>query len=448
VLVRDVWGQRTYLITQTSQTGGATQVGQPAGGAAGPLVISADGSTVSWVGGNAPAQTRFLNGEALDANQDYYLLRRWQPADATTIRFTGLADANDPACPPNGSVSTSFNSRGPCDGPLTGVEAGLNNYTLPPPALSADGTKIAYVATGELRPPQTSFVNPGFDLFYVDIGSPAYRSGGLKASTVELTRAGNNPDSRATPPIDTVSITPDGRYIGITTARVLFDYPALDPIGTFRASSDAEEAYLIDMHAKTIERVVTSDGGGDADGSTIGALSMSSDAGLVCFVSTADNLIFGDANGVADAFVAHRTPVPPHTTTTQTTQTTFTITNHQPPPPWVHVTRRPDGSLEVTARVPGSGRVIALAKRRGHGAAILSEASGSAHHAGLFRLHLVVLPKFAGLLRTGKPLATRVTVTWSPKAPKVPRKQSINAAFKRKVTHHQRKSKHHRKRHQ
>src|SRR5262249_4241206 len=50
VLVRDVWGHHTYLITQTSQTDGATQLGQPAGGAAGPLAISGDGSTVAWVG--------------------------------------------------------------------------------------------------------------------------------------------------------------------------------------------------------------------------------------------------------------------------------------------------------------------------------------------------------------------------------------------------------------
>ncbi|MFX8930082.1 hypothetical protein ABTN05_20480, partial [Acinetobacter baumannii] len=79
-----------------------------------------------------------------------------------------------------------------------------------------------YVATGELRPPQSSFVNPGFDLFYVDLGSAAYHRGGLRAATLELTRAGNNTDSRATPPIDTVSMTRDGRYLGITTSRVVF----------------------------------------------------------------------------------------------------------------------------------------------------------------------------------------------------------------------------------
>ena len=311
VFVRDLITQHTYLLTQTSQTSGATALGSPAGGALGPLVISADGSTVSWIGNNAPAQTVFLNGEAIDTRTRFYLLRRWQEPNATTMRITGVADPTNPSCPPNGSVSTSVFSTAPCDGPLTGIEAGLNDFSLPAPALSADGRRIAYVATGELRPPLSSFINPGFDLFYVDLGSAAYRSGGLRASTIELTRAGNNTDSRAIPPIDTVSITRDGRYVGITTSRVVFAGGTLAELGAFRATSDTEEGYVIDMTARTIDRVVTNANGGDADASIIGSLSLSADASLVALVSNADNLIFGDANGVADAFVAHRTPGQP-----------------------------------------------------------------------------------------------------------------------------------------
>ena len=58
VFVRDLVTQHTYLLTQTSQTTGATALGSPAGGALGPLVISADGSTVSWIGNNAPPRRR------------------------------------------------------------------------------------------------------------------------------------------------------------------------------------------------------------------------------------------------------------------------------------------------------------------------------------------------------------------------------------------------------
>ena len=100
-----------------------------------------------------------------------------------------------------------------------------------------------------------------------------------------------------------------------------------------------------------------------------GPLSLSADASLVAFVSNADNLIFGDANGVADAFVAHRTPVnqkPPPKTTTSTG--TFTITN-PPPPPGITVSakRRTDTSMTLSVHVPGAGGIAAIARRRGHG---------------------------------------------------------------------------------
>jgi hypothetical protein len=449
VFVRDLATQHTTLLTQTTRSGGATPLGQPAGGAGGPVVLSADGSTVAWLGANAPAQTQFLNGESLDAHQHYYLLRRWQDPAATTIRFTGLADPNDPACPSGGSVSTGQAATAPCDGPLTGVEAGLNDFNLPAPALSADGTKVAYVATGELRPPQTSFINPGFDLFYVDLGSAAYRAGGLKASTTELTRVGNTPDSRASPPIDSVSLTRDGRYIGITTARVVFADPILSSLGTFRQNADVEEAYLVDTSVRTIERIVTGVGGVDADGSVHGALSLSSDASLVCFVSDADNLIVGDANGVADAFVAHRTPVdakPPPTTTPPTSPFNLGNSNgpNGPAPLHVRTRRRKDGSLLLIVDVPGPGRVTAIAHRRGgKHPPVVGRAFGAAHKRGAFRITLTLLPRYAAALRRGRALHATVTVTWSPKAPKVPKKASFGVTFTRaksgKPTHHRRR---------
>jgi hypothetical protein len=397
-------------------------------------VISADGSTVAWIGGNAPAQTPFLTGESLDPGQHYYMLRRWQVPAATTIRFAGLADVADPACPPSGSISTSVTATGPCDGPLTGLEAGSSNFTLPAPALSADGTKIAYVATGETRPPKTSFINPGFDLFYVDLGSAAYQSGGLKASTTELTRAGNNPDNRATGPIDSVALTRDGRYIGITSSRVVFADPILSSLGAFRPKADAEEAYLVDVANRTIERIVRGVGGVDADGSVDGTLSLSADASLVCFVSEADNLIVGDANGVADAFVAHRTPVntnAPPAGRSRSTQP-FTITAPGGPAPLRVTTKRlKDGSIILTVRVPGPGRVTAIAHGRGKHPPVIGRAFGSAHKAGAFHMTLNLLPRYAASVRRGRAMHATVTVTWSPKAPKVPKKASFAVTFKR-----------------
>ena len=305
----------------------------------------------------------------------------------------------------------------------------------PAPALSADGRRIAYVATGELRPPQSSFINPGFDLFYVDLGSAAYRSGGLRASTIELTRAGNNTDSRATPPIDTVSITRDGRYVGITTSRVVFAGGTLAELGAFRASSDTEEGYVIDMTARTIDRVVTNANGGDADASISGPLSLSADASLVAFVSSADNLIFGDANGVADAFVAHRTPGQPETAA-EDDDLDGDVHDHEPAAAArrsrVSAKRRTDTSMTLSVHVPGAGGIAAIARRRGHGSPVIARAFSAAKKRGTFRVTLSLLSKYAALVRKGQSVSATVTVTWSPKG-KGAKKRSVDVKFKRSV---------------
>jgi hypothetical protein len=440
VLVRDVAARRTVLLTTTSQSGGATALGKPAGGANGAMSISADGSTVAWLGANALAQTRFLGGESTDPARRYYLLRRWQQPTPATVRFSGLADAG--TCPPGGSVSFGFHATGPCDGPLTGTETGDNNDSLPAPALSGDGTKVAYVAIGELRPPESDFINPGFDLFYVDLASQAYAAGGLKAATAEYTRAGFNPDSRATSPIDTVSLSRDGRYIGITTFRDVFTNPAactsthpcLSPLGTFRASADTSEGYIIDRVARTIDRVVLSAGGGDADGSLLGPLSLSAEAGLVAFVSTADNLFFGDANGVADAFVTARSTVnvKPPPTTQNLRPPNFNLSSGNGPQP-LSVSAKASGAttMVLTVRLAGPGAVSALARS---GRSVVARAFGAAQKAGKFIIRLSLLPHYAHLVAKGKTIHASVTVTWSPKKPKLPKKGSLDVTFAHRKT--------------
>ena len=212
---------------------------------------------------------------------------------------------------------------------------------------------------------------------------------------------------------------------------------ALTPLGTFRQNSDAEEGYVIDMATRTIDRVVTNANGGDADGSIHGPLSLSADAGLVSFVSDADNLIFGDANGVADAFVAHRTPVnhkPPPRTTTPTT--TFTITN-PPAPPGISASakRRNDTSVNLTVHVPGAGGIAAIARRHGHGAPVIARAFATARRRGSIRVTLSLLAKYAAAVRRGQSLNANVTVTWSPKN-RGAKKTSVGVTFKRTSKKH------------
>ena len=83
-------------------------------------------------------QTRFLGGENADPSFFYYLWRRVADGPAApTRRITGIADPDDPSCPPDSGTLFNQTSTGPCYGPLTdqdGVRAGISSQL---PVLSA-----------------------------------------------------------------------------------------------------------------------------------------------------------------------------------------------------------------------------------------------------------------------------------------------------------------------
>jgi hypothetical protein len=286
------------------------------------------------------------------------------------------------------------------------------------------------------------------DLFYVDLGAGP----SLKATTVMLTRAGFSSDSRATGQIDTVSMTRDGRHIGITSFRDLFTFPAVSAITPLRPSPDAREAYVIDIAGRTLDRVVLGSDGSDADGSVLGAVSLSSDASLVCFISQADNLIFGDANQVADAFVANRVataskPPPGNNNRPKGILSIGTSVGASPHPLRVHAVQRPDGSLLLKVTVPGSGQLTAIARQaraarphrsRSGGSKrspVIANAAGNARRSGTTTLVIHLLHRYAGLLRDSTGVRAEITVTWSPHKPKLPKKAALAAVFKRVGSH-------------
>ena len=65
---------------------------------------------------------------------------------------------------------------------------------------------------------------------------------------------------------------------------------------------------MVDLQARTLERVTHSLAGGDIDAAVLDGPTISADGGRVAFASFAGNLFFGDANQRADAFVASRLP--------------------------------------------------------------------------------------------------------------------------------------------
>ena len=405
VLVREVGAKRTRLLTV--QAADAT----PAGGATGAAVISADGSSVAWVGGNAPSQTRFLPGEQLDPAIGYYLYRRLDAPAARTRRITGAADPDDPACDLT-PVTSDPTATGPCYGPLADREQALGDLSQRAPALSRDGMTVAFLAAAAGRPANVN--NTGLDLFVTDMRPGVTR----KAGTRELTREGAPNDITQSAPIESVSMAEDGIHVLISTLRSSFVLPTLSPIGTaFRRQADAREIYAIDLRAGTIERAVRGLGGDDARGDAGANPALSAGGSTIAFTSTAGNLFFGDANERSDAFWL--------------TRSADVQTAPPPPPPegpgfneerpkadgprlGVSSRRRGDGSLVLTVTAPAAGRLVVFA-RAGKPLRTVARAAKAAKARSGVRLTLKLRGKDHARLRARKRLAATIRVRFVPK---------------------------------
>lgn len=361
VFVRDRATDTTTLVTAKRDSGSGEMTQEPAGGAVG-AALSADGTTVAWTGGNAGVQTRFLSGENPDPTFLYYLWRRpTGGAGAPTRRITGSADPDDPGCvssPPNFDRT----STGPCYGPLTDQEGIPSDIVSQVPVLSADGDTVAFL-TGAAARPQAS-ANPGLDLFVAGMTPGLSR----KQATFELTRDTLDTNIATASPLSGVAISSDGRYLAITSARTHFVLPALQLLGEPRAVPGPQELYVVDLQGRTLERVAHSYLGGDTDAGVVEGATISNGGDRVAFSSFAGNLIFGDANQRADAFVAIRQPDPGSGTPEKgpgADGPAGTIEEDRGGPQiGVRATSQVGGRVVLTVSVPAAGGVKAVAKAR------------------------------------------------------------------------------------
>jgi len=414
VFVRDRTAQTTTLVTRT------TGSGQPAGGALGPAGISGDGSTVTWTGRNAPAQTRFIGGENTDPDAFFYLWRRMADGPtAPTRRITGVSDPDDPACPPNAQVAFDQSSTGPCFGPLTEPDALRANINSLLPAMDFSGRKVAFLTGAGPRPDAST--GPGLDLFTTDMSPGLTR----KASTRELTREGVIGDAEASSPIESVTMSSDGRRLALTTTRTTFVSSALRFTGERRPAATVRELYVVDLPTRTIERATRAYTGGDTDGDVFNDPTLSADGGRIGFVSLAGNLFFGDANERSDAFsvlrqaepIAQRPqqrPLPPAGADREED-----LGTGDAPELEVDARRRRDGNVELLVGAPAAGSLKAVARarvgvRRGRRGKTRTIATSLVRARGPGRVRIVLKPvrRYRREVRRRKRLAARVTVTF------------------------------------
>lgn len=418
LFVRDRAAGTTTLVSRDRLTG------EPAGGAIGGASISADGTTVAWAGREAPRQTVMLPGEGADPVLDYYLWRRVADGDAAvTRRITGFGDPADPACPGTLTITENPLAGGPCYGPLGSPEARAGSLINTPPALSADGTRVAYLTAS--GPRGVLVQGTAADAWVTDMRPGVAR----RDATVELTRDGGT-TAATSAPIDALSLSADGRWLALTTLRTQQLLTTLRSVGAVRGAATERDLYLVDLQGRTIERAATGGDGGDPDGGVIGQPSIDATGTRIAFVSAASNLFYGDANNRPDAFVSERAEPPapdavvaPGGETADAVLPLVVVGDEEPEPTRITVRASRGSKGRVRLRIklpePATGAVRANGRlRNAEGKRIgrtrqLGRATVRAKKAGTLTVRLPIAKSLRGRLRAARKLtaSARVEVT-------------------------------------
>lgn len=378
VVVRNLATDATTLIsTALGSSGGDTPVEGGAvmsNGTIKPAAsISADGSTVAWLGRHLPEQVPVGADELAaitqfetDLGYDEPLWRRIPTSlDAPATRRI-LSGQNFPEMV-SGANQTHA---GPC-ATAQGWNLGGGQAV---PALSADGDRVALIGQPD-----------GYtDAFVVDVGGPATVVRRLTASPPlplnEGCKATQTEFIASNAEIKTIAIAPDGERIAFTTRRQRFSLSPPNLVTPLAVGFGVEELYLVDLGAASLERLT--------HGSTVtepslvepvgqpGAQSVSFDASgeTLAFSSSAYNLVPADGNGAGNGqqFFPSGTDVflvddPRATDAPGTTRISSPPPAIRPRGRWAltaHASSRPDGSVRVAVGVPGAGRLAAVARAR------------------------------------------------------------------------------------
>jgi WD40-like Beta Propeller Repeat len=433
VFVRDLVARRTVLVSRTLDGAAA------AGGALAPVVLSRDGSTVAWVGQNVPLQTRVVTGDSLDNGQRAYLWRRWDDLGATTRRVTGPADADDPACPPDGVITANPLATGPCYGPLGDLDAGFGDIGGRAPALSADGWTVAFVSGASPRPTQDPDV-------YLDAYVTSMRPGvSRKAGTRTVTRGSAAANPTVNGDVESVALSGDGNRLLLVTGRRQFLAPAPPLVGSPRAAAGGAELYLVDFAHGETRRLLRTPAGGDVDGGVDPGVALSADGTAIAFVAATPSLFPGDANEIADAFIVAERPDadgggPP----TGVGQDPIQLDVGGERELGMRIVSRRDGTLLLRVAVPRPGALAAVAVaqpaagnakargRRGSRARArrVAAASARARRIGRVQLRLALRGRDLRAVRRGRALRASVTLTLAPADGSAARRVVATATFR------------------
>jgi Tol biopolymer transport system component len=398
VQLRDLDARRTILVSvrRDPETGAMEpDVPVPGGGAAVigglPLLngaaLSADGTTVAWVGTNLPEQVPLLGDEEATIRQrdagsfpyDEPLWRRVADGpDAKTRRVVGGGDPLAPGCPGAGGNLAEPACRGPFPGIATktfdilnsasgwlGV-AGIHGI----PRLSADGRRVALIG----NPTEAT------NAFLVDMGAGLSRRQAVRQLTAQVPVqpfdegpvVNQEPYVPLNGHIYDIAISPNGGRIAFATARQLFPLAPPNLIGAPPTQLGLVELYVLDLETDALVRV-THGAGGDGEASLASSGSGRSGDGSaapsldavgrsVAFSSSASNLVEGDGNEAEDVFVVEDGGLPPVAGTVRISPPLGERTPRRLRRLALSAVSLRGGNVKLIAVVPGPGRLRARAR--------------------------------------------------------------------------------------
>lgn len=357
--------------------------------------ISADGTTVAWLGAHLSAQAPMAAPErerieALDTNgtmpYDEPLWRRIADGPGAPIRrivggeapFSDLFDKNQNLNAAEGWLGVAR---------VDGV-----------PQLSADGQTVALVG----NPTEST------NVFLVDMAPGLARAAAITQLTREVTVNPSDPGEGVNREpfvplnghIFDLAVSADGRRIAFATARQRFPLAPPNLIGTGPAQVGLAELYVIDLEAETLERVTHGIGGEDEaslgaaqtaeEGAGATSPSFAAGGSLVAFASTAGNLVEGDGNEASDVFLDEIREAPRGVGASAIGAAPGRGTGGRGRLRLTAISM-PDGSVRLLAAVPAAGRLRAKATgapKPGARARRLARRRAQAPAAGIVRMTL------------------------------------------------------------
>jgi hypothetical protein len=414
--------------------------------------ISADGSTVAWMGSDINQQSAMLTQEQEHIPPHYIepLWRRITNGETATERVTGGSDPAAPGCAASGEtvLPSHPSSTDPCQGPFeveeekpsSGIWAsggGDEGDFLP--RLSKDGYTVAFLSEAPLvslgENFGTSKTGQESDLYVADMHAGLTRDQALTQLT-EL--AGGGEASLAdVAPIYDFEISPNASQVAFSTRRTQFPLGSPALVSPLAGEPGMNELFDVDLTNHTLTRVSHGYQGPDEPSEHPhppkpagedpyeqrgdGALSpsFSTEGTVLAFSSTASNLAFGDGNAPpagpldgSDAFLIERTIFQAQPTPRELSPAPETATE----PAWqlgMTALSRSDGSVVLYVRAPAAGTLrvgakswieVRAAGHRPRKTVALRTVASASRVAQAAAGELIVLP-----LRLAKPYAALAT---------------------------------------